>query len=95
MSQIWNYWSEEIKEIKGVLCKVMICKVVENSGDSPCGKTYIISNETIENATIHLRNYHDITENGKVSKTCFLFYNHLKKSCYFEMIILLDLTFFF
>ena len=74
LSQIWNYWSEGIKEIKGTRCKVMICKVVENSGDPPCGKTYIMSDEPIENATIHLRNYHDITENGKVSKDLLSFF---------------------
>ncbi|EXX64832.1 hypothetical protein RirG_139030 [Rhizophagus irregularis DAOM 197198w] len=36
---IWKYWKEETKEINGILCKVMVCKVIEDS-DSPCDLSY-------------------------------------------------------
>ena len=28
-SWIWTYWDEEIREIKGNMCKVIVCKVVD------------------------------------------------------------------
>ncbi|CAG8700985.1 36_t:CDS:2 [Rhizophagus irregularis] len=58
---IWKYWKEETKEINGILCKVMVCKVIEDS-DSPCGKTYIMRDEPIKDAINHLINYHNITK---------------------------------
>jgi hypothetical protein len=45
----------------------MVCKVVEGSGDSPCGKAYIMRDEPIKDALNHLINYHNIT---KVNKVC-------------------------
>jgi hypothetical protein len=64
---ILKYWKGETKEINGTLCKLMVC-IVKDSDDSPCGKTYVISDELIKNAIIHLINCHNIT---KVSKDCF------------------------
>jgi hypothetical protein len=64
---IWYYWNKETKKIKGTFCQAMVCKTIENSGDSQCGKTYIKSDESIGNAIFHLRNRHDITRNGKVN----------------------------
>ncbi|CAB4431234.1 unnamed protein product [Rhizophagus irregularis] len=59
---IWKYWKEETKEINGILCKVMVCKVIEDFDDSPCGKTYIMRDEPIKDAINHLINYHNITK---------------------------------
>jgi hypothetical protein len=47
----------------------MVCKLMENSGNSPCGKIYNLNDKPIENAIIHLKNCHDIivTQDGKVN----------------------------
>ncbi|EXX56172.1 E2 ubiquitin-conjugating protein UBC5 [Rhizophagus irregularis DAOM 197198w] len=58
---ILKYWKGETKEINGTLCKLMVC-IVKDSDDSPCGKTYVISDELIKNAIIHLINCHNITK---------------------------------
>ncbi|CAB4493629.1 unnamed protein product [Rhizophagus irregularis] len=61
---ILKYWKGETKEINGTLCKLMVC-IVKDSDDSPCGKTYVISDELIKNAIIHLINCHNITKSIK------------------------------
>jgi hypothetical protein len=57
------------KSIKGTICKAIICKVIENFDDSPCGKVYIIDDDPIVNAINHLKNCHNITPKN-VSKVC-------------------------
>ncbi|EXX57588.1 E2 ubiquitin-conjugating protein UBC5 [Rhizophagus irregularis DAOM 197198w] len=54
-----EYYKEEIKDINGRRCNVMICKL-EDSGNTPCGKSYAISHGQ---AIIHLMNCHDIYVN--------------------------------
>jgi hypothetical protein len=49
-------YNKEMKYINDALCDVMVCKLTENS----MWKTYIIDDKQIENAIIHLKNYHDI-----------------------------------
>ncbi|CAG8534902.1 12158_t:CDS:2 [Rhizophagus irregularis] len=61
---ILKYWKGETKEINGTLCKLMVC-IVKDSDDSPCGKTYVISDELIKNAIIHLINCHNITKQNE------------------------------
>ena len=67
-SWIWAYWDEEMHEIKGNLCKVIVCKVIDNAEQIPCGKTYVKSTGSTGNAITHLRNQHDITKEGKINK---------------------------
>ncbi|GBC05829.1 hypothetical protein RclHR1_06450007 [Rhizophagus clarus] len=65
----WDYYEVEAKRINDTICDEIVCKLTENSGNSPCGKKYI-SDNPINDAAIHLINYHDIFVNGygKVSK---------------------------
>ncbi|CAB5384001.1 unnamed protein product [Rhizophagus irregularis] len=67
-SWVWAYWDEEIREVKGVLRQVIVCKVIDTANQIPCRKTYIKSSGSISNAINHLRNKHDITKNGKIVK---------------------------
>src|SRR6266498_5869533 len=60
---IWNYWDEEIQEVKGEHHLVMICKVIDGLNQIPCGKIYIKSKGSTGNAISHLRNIHNITKN--------------------------------
>ncbi|GBC41325.2 ubiquitin-conjugating enzyme [Rhizophagus irregularis DAOM 181602=DAOM 197198] len=46
-------------------------RLLENSGSSPCGKTYIMDDGSLENAIIHLKNYHDIFVNGYGKRKIF------------------------
>ncbi len=63
-SWIWNYWDEEIQEVKGENRLVMICKVIDSFSQTSCGKTYIKSKGSTGNAISHLRNSHDISKDG-------------------------------
>jgi len=67
-SWIWTYWDEETREIKGNLCKVIVCKIADTSEQIPCGKVYVKSSGSTGNAINHLRNHHDITKDGKINK---------------------------
>ena len=51
-----------------IMCKVIVCKVVDTSEQIPCGKTYIKSSGSTDNAINHLRNHHNITKDGKINK---------------------------
>lgn len=79
-SWIWPYWKDKVKEIKGTLRQVMVCKVIEKPDDPPCGKTYIKSNGSTGNAINHLRNCHNITKNeeNEVIKVCLFFIGSFK-----------------
>ncbi|CAB4381656.1 unnamed protein product [Rhizophagus irregularis] len=63
-----EYFNKEIKHFGCRLRKNMVCKLMENSGNSPCGKIYNLNDKPIENAIIHLKNCHDIivTQDGKL-----------------------------
>ncbi|GBC41328.2 ubiquitin-conjugating enzyme [Rhizophagus irregularis DAOM 181602=DAOM 197198] len=63
-----EYFNKEIKHLGCRLRKNMVCKLMENSGNSPCGKIYNLNDKPIENAIIHLKNCHDIivTQDGKL-----------------------------
>ncbi|GBC41321.2 ubiquitin-conjugating enzyme-like protein [Rhizophagus irregularis DAOM 181602=DAOM 197198] len=38
----WDYFNEEIKEIKGIRYKAMVCKLLKDSDNTPCGKSYVM-----------------------------------------------------
>ncbi|CAB5370731.1 unnamed protein product [Rhizophagus irregularis] len=63
-----EYFNKEIKHFGCRLRKNMVCKLMENSGNSPCGKIYNLNDKPIENAIIHLKNCYDIivTQDGKL-----------------------------
>ncbi|CAB4431221.1 unnamed protein product [Rhizophagus irregularis] len=63
-----EYFNKEINHFGCRLRKNMVCKLMENSGNSPCGKIYNLNDKPIENAIIHLKNCHDIivTQDGKL-----------------------------
>ncbi|CAB4494558.1 unnamed protein product [Rhizophagus irregularis] len=66
-SRRWHldYFNEVTKEINGIRCNVMICKL-EDTGNTPCGKSYMSHDQTINDANraiIHLINCHDIYVN--------------------------------
>lgn len=65
-SLIWTYWEEKTQEFKGKPRQVMVCKVVDVSDQTPCGKIYVKSSGSTGNAINHLRNRHDITRDGNV-----------------------------
>ena len=69
-SWVWNYWDEEIQEVNGVSRQVIVCKVTDTSNPTPCGKIYLKSSGSTDNAITHLRNKHDITKEGKIDKVC-------------------------
>ncbi|CAI2198625.1 7290_t:CDS:2, partial [Funneliformis geosporum] len=68
-SWIWNYWNEEVHEIQGEQRQVIVCKVIDDIHQTPCGKIYIQSRGSTGNAITHLRNQHDINKNGKINKS--------------------------
>lgn len=69
-SWVWRFWEEKTQEFKGEVRQVIICKVIDNSEQIPCGKIYIKNKGSTGNAISHLRNKHDITKDGKVDQVC-------------------------
>ena len=67
-SWIWTYWEEKTQEYKGKVCQVIVCKVIDTSDETPCGKIYVKSSGSTGNAINHLRNKHDITKDGNIDK---------------------------
>ncbi|PKB98469.1 hypothetical protein RhiirA5_431328 [Rhizophagus irregularis] len=63
----WDYFNEEIKEIKSIRYKAMVCKLLKDSDNTPCGKSYVMGHSQPSNDTnheiIHLINCHDIYVN--------------------------------
>ncbi|CAB4431218.1 unnamed protein product [Rhizophagus irregularis] len=57
-----DYFNEVTKEINGIRCNVIICKL-EDTGNTPCEKSYMSHGQIINDANhaiIHLINCHDI-----------------------------------
>jgi len=67
-SWIWTYWDEKTQEFKGEHREVIVCKVIDNPNQVPCGKIYVKSSGSTGNAINHLRNQHDITKDGPINK---------------------------
>ncbi|CAB4431297.1 unnamed protein product, partial [Rhizophagus irregularis] len=59
-----NYYNTVTKEINGTLYKEMVCNLVDNPGNSSCGKTYVSDKQINDAIMNHLINCHDIIVNG-------------------------------
>ncbi|CAG8767614.1 20859_t:CDS:2, partial [Rhizophagus irregularis] len=46
----WDYFNEEIKEIKGIRYKAMVCKLLKDSDNTPCGKSYVMGHSQPKSA---------------------------------------------
>lgn len=94
-SWIWTYWEEQTQQFKGEQRQVIVCKVVNNSDQTPCGKIYVKSSGSTGNAITHLRNQHDITKDGNINKVFKSFLLKDYKSSLFNILNCTNINFIF